>query len=79
VLPAEILAAPKHGFTLPAAEWLRGPLAPFAREVLAVDRGIVDVAACGRLLDEHVAGRRDNWKQLWTLLSFCVWFDRYAG
>jgi hypothetical protein len=31
------------------------------------------------MLDEHVAGRRDNWKQLWTLLSFCVWFDRYAA
>ena len=78
LLPAEILAAPKHGFTLPAAEWLRGPLAPYAREVLAVDRGILDVAESTRLLDDHVALRSDNWKQLWTLLSFCVWFDRYA-
>jgi asparagine synthase (glutamine-hydrolysing) len=78
LLPAEILAAPKHGLTLPAAEWLRGPLAPYAREVLAADRGLLDVAESTRLLDEHVAGRSDNWKQLWTLLSFCVWFDRYA-
>jgi asparagine synthase (glutamine-hydrolysing) len=78
ILPAEILAAPKQGFTLPAAEWLRGPLAAYARDVLAVDRGILDVAASTRLLDEHLARRRDNWRELWTLLSFCVWFDRYA-
>jgi asparagine synthase (glutamine-hydrolysing) len=78
ILPAEILAAPKHGFTLPAAEWLRGPLAPFARELLADGRGIFDSAAVGRLLDAHVAHRSDNWRELWTLLSFCVWFDRYA-
>jgi asparagine synthase (glutamine-hydrolysing) len=78
ILPAEILNAPKQGFTLPAAEWLRGPLVPYARDVLAVDRGILDVAATTQLLDDHVARRGDNWKQLWTLLSFCVWFDRYA-
>jgi len=78
LLPAEILAAPKHGFTLPAAEWLRGPLAPFARDVLSGERGLFDGAVVRRLLDEHVAGRSDNWRELWTLLCFCVWFDRYA-
>ena len=78
ILPAEILDAPKHGFTLPAAEWLRGPLAPYAREVLAADRGLFDGAVVQRLLDDHVARRSDNWRELWTLLSFCVWFDRYA-
>ncbi|HEX6788380.1 MAG TPA: asparagine synthase (glutamine-hydrolyzing) [Gaiellaceae bacterium] len=78
IVPAEILSAPKHGFTLPAAQWLRGPLEPYARELLASDRGLFDGAAVARVLDEHVAGRRDNWKQLWTLLSFAAWYDRYA-
>src|SRR5262249_55025161 len=78
VVPAEILSAPKHGFTLPASQWLRGPLQPYARGVLADDRGLFDGAMITRLLDEHVSGRRDNWKQLWTLLSFAVWYDRYA-
>jgi asparagine synthase (glutamine-hydrolysing) len=78
IVPAEILSAPKRGFTLPAAEWLRGPLAPYARELLANDRGLFNGATVTRLLDDHVAGRRDNWKQLWTLLSFAAWYDRYA-
>jgi asparagine synthase (glutamine-hydrolysing) len=78
IVPAEILSAPKHGFTLPAAEWLRGPLEPYARELLANDRGLFDGAVVTRLLDDHVAGRSDNWRQLWTLLSFAAWHDRYA-
>ena len=78
ILPAEILSAPKHGFTLPAAQWLRGPLEPYARELLSSDRGLFDGAVVAQLLDEHVAGRSDNWKQLWTLLSFAAWYDRYA-
>ncbi|HZS24496.1 MAG TPA: asparagine synthase (glutamine-hydrolyzing) [Gaiellaceae bacterium] len=79
ILPAEILSAPKHGFTLPASRWLRGELEPFARETLARDRGLLEPAVGLRLLDDHVARRHDRWKELWTLLSFCVWFDRYAG
>jgi asparagine synthase (glutamine-hydrolysing) len=78
IVPAEILSARKHGLTLPAAQWLRGPLEPSARELLADDRGLFDGAFVTRLLDDHVAGRRDNWKQLWTLLSFAAWYDRYA-
>jgi asparagine synthase (glutamine-hydrolysing) len=78
LVPAEILSAPKHGFTLPAAQWLRGPLEPYARELLANDRGLFDDATLTQLLDDHVTGQSDNWKQLWTLLSFAAWYDRYA-
>jgi asparagine synthase (glutamine-hydrolysing) len=82
VLPQEILDAPKHGFTLPAAEWLRGELEPYARELLSpaatAQQGVFRPEAVTRLLDDHVARRRDNWKQLWTLLSFAIWYDRYA-
>ena len=78
IVPAEILGARKQGLTLPAAQWLRGPLEPYARELLANDRGLFDTTFVNRLLDDHVAGRRDNWKQLWTLLSFAAWHDRYA-
>jgi asparagine synthase (glutamine-hydrolysing) len=78
IVPAETLSAPKHGFTLPAAQWLRGPLEPYARELLANDRGLFDGAVVTRLLDDHVARRSDNWRQLWTLLSFAAWHDRYA-
>ena len=35
LLPKEIVHGRKQGFSIPLAAWLRGPLEPFAREVLA--------------------------------------------
>ncbi len=83
LVPSEILGARKQGFTLPASDWLRTSLAPYAREMLSPanvrKQAVFRPEAVTRLLDEHVAGRRDNWKQLWTLLAFTAWYDRYAA
>jgi asparagine synthase (glutamine-hydrolysing) len=83
LVPAEILGARKHGFTLPASQWLRTSLAPYAREMLSPanvgKQGVFRPEAVTRLLDEHIGGRRDNWKQVWTLLAFTAWYDSYAA
>jgi asparagine synthase (glutamine-hydrolysing) len=83
LVPAEILGARKQGFTLPASEWLRTSLAPYAREMLAPAvvrrQGVFRPEEVTRLLDDHLARRSDNWKQLWTLLAFTAWYDRYAA
>lgn len=82
LLPREILRGPKQGFSIPLAGWLRGPLEPFAREVLSpatLDRqGCLDPAAVTPLIDAHCAGREDLSRQLWGLMAFTLWFDRYA-
>nr|MDQ6914916.1 asparagine synthase C-terminal domain-containing protein [Actinomycetota bacterium] len=79
LLPREILRAPKQGFSIPAAAWLRGELAPFAREVLSGGNGILDRDAMLRVLDAHVARREDLSRQLWGLLTFTLWWERYAA
>jgi asparagine synthase (glutamine-hydrolysing) len=82
LLPREVIHGRKRGFSIPAAAWLRGELEPFARETLAPEtlrrQGFLDPAAVTRLLDEHVAGRRDNSRQLWGLLSFTLWHERHV-
>ncbi|HWO16853.1 MAG TPA: asparagine synthase (glutamine-hydrolyzing) [Solirubrobacterales bacterium] len=82
LLPKEILRGPKQGFSIPLAAWLRGPLEPFAREVLSpatlARQGCLDPAAVTPLLDRHCAGREDLSRQLWGLMAFTLWFDRYA-
>jgi asparagine synthase (glutamine-hydrolysing) len=82
LLPDEIVHGRKRGFSIPAAAWLRGELEPFARETLAPGvlrrQGYLDPAAVTRVLDEHVAGRRDNSRQLWGLLSFTLWHERHV-
>jgi asparagine synthase (glutamine-hydrolysing) len=82
LLPEEILRGPKQGFSIPLAGWLRGPLQPFARETLSpatLERqGCLDPAAVTPLLDAHCSGREDLSRQLWGLMAFTLWFDRYA-
>jgi asparagine synthase (glutamine-hydrolysing) len=82
LLPKGIVRGPKQGFSIPLAAWLRGPLEPFAREVLAsatLERqGCLEPAAVAPLLDRHCSGREDLSRQLWGLMAFTLWFDRYA-
>jgi len=82
LLPREIVHGRKQGFSIPIAAWLRGPLEPFAREVLAPSavarQGLLDPAAVTPLLDRHCAGREDLSRQIWGLMALTLWFDRYA-
>ncbi|HWM63639.1 MAG TPA: asparagine synthase (glutamine-hydrolyzing) [Solirubrobacterales bacterium] len=82
LLPREILRAPKQGFSIPVAAWLRGPLQGFARETLSTEtlarQGCFDPATATALIDRHCSGQEDLSRQLWGLMSFTLWFDRYA-
>jgi len=83
LLPREIVHGRKQGFSIPIAAWLRGPLEPFAREVLAPSavarQGLLDPAAVTPILDRHVTGQEDLSRQIWGLMALTLWFDRYAN
>jgi len=83
ILPDRILNRPKKGFGIPVAEWFRGPLKEQMLSVLSPQRiaaeGFFEPHAVGRLIDDHLAGRRDNRKQLWTLFAFQLWHEGYAA
>jgi asparagine synthase (glutamine-hydrolysing) len=82
LLPREILRGRKQGFSIPVAAWLRGPLQGYAREVLSPAtlsrQGCFDPATVTGLLDSHCSGREDLSRQLWGLMAFTLWFDRYT-
>jgi asparagine synthase (glutamine-hydrolysing) len=82
-LPPEILRRGKHGFGVPFMAWFRGPLAGLLRQTLAPERlaasGIFDVAAVERLVAEHLAGRRDHARPLWSLFVFERWRLEHLG
>jgi len=73
----------KTAFRVPAAEWLRGPLAGTLRgqlrNGLIYSEGYFDREAVAALCDEHLAGRRDHSDTLWPLLSLGVWVDGFLG
>ena len=82
LVPPQIVRGPKRGFSIPAAAWLRGPLLPFAREVLSPEQvrqgGVFEPAVVARVLDRHASGAEDLSRQLWGLMGFTLW-QRRAG
>jgi len=75
-IPDEVLDGRKQGFELPVSRWLRGELAPFAREVLldraSTGRGWTRPDAVEALLEEHRAGA-DHGRRIWSLLALELW------
>src|SRR5215831_17733522 len=80
-VPNAMVNRPKTGFGIPVGEWLRGPLRPWAEDLLspgALSDGLFDRAAVRRWFDEFLSGRRDAQHGLWALLQFQAWRRAYA-
>jgi asparagine synthase (glutamine-hydrolysing) len=81
-VPTSIVNRPKHGFTAPIAEWLRGPLEPLVDGLLTdgrlSQRGIVDERAVKRLWSEHRRKARDHQHRLWSLVMLELWFRNFV-
>jgi asparagine synthase (glutamine-hydrolysing) len=75
--PRALFERPKAGFAIPVGEWLRGPLRPWAEELLEPGRmaqeGYFDAAIVRRRWQEHLSGRRDSTPALWAVLMFQAW------
>ena len=80
-LPKEILDRGKKGFNMPVARWLNSDLRDWTYDLLSRDRlrrqGLFNPDGVQQLLADHMNRRRDARKQLWTLLMFQVWYDRW--
>lgn len=80
-LPREILEKPKHGFSIPLAQWLRAELGQLVSRSFEEGRikrqGIFEPKALQGLLSEHKDFKADHKKKLWALLVFQLWFDKY--
>ena len=81
-LPEPILKRPKQGFMFPLGYWMKGPLLPVLRHLLAnstlVEEGIFRREPIERLLAEHVADRADHHVRLWMILNVEVWYRMYV-
>jgi asparagine synthase (glutamine-hydrolysing) len=72
-VPRELVERPKRGFAVPLASWLRGPLKPWAEELLTpaslAATGVLDVTRTRRLWSQHVGGLANHGDRLWAVLS----------
>jgi asparagine synthase (glutamine-hydrolysing) len=81
MLPPGIAGRGKKGFGVPVGTWFRRDLREALQDELAADRlrrqGIFEPAEVQRLVAEHLSGRRDHRKALWTLFAFQLWYGRW--
>lgn len=77
LLPDRILRAPKQGFMVPMARWLREDLREMVHDLLTDDvirdRGYVKPAYVRWLLEQHESGRRNFSDQLYALIVLELW------
>ena len=78
-VPSDLFDRPKAGFAVPVGDWLKGPLRPWAEELLDASRlgseGWFDPSKVRRRWTEHLSGRRDSTPAIWSVLMFQSWLD----
>jgi asparagine synthase (glutamine-hydrolysing) len=82
-LPHDIMYRAKKGFSIPLADWLRGPLRQAVRDgVLGarlLDTGIFNRRYLEQLVSQHESGSADHSVALWSLLMFEAFLRVSAG
>ncbi|MFM9066997.1 MAG: asparagine synthase (glutamine-hydrolyzing) [Planctomycetota bacterium] len=82
LVPADLRARPKAGFSVPLDDWFRGLLRPLAHDVLlsqtSLARGYFDPAAVRELLRQHDSGRWRHGSRIWALLFLELWHQQFV-
>ena len=80
-LPNDVLYRQKMGFSVPLAEWFRGPLSALVKKRITqgvlMSTGLFDEKALHTLVVEHARGIKDHSTPLWTLLMFERFVDKH--
>jgi asparagine synthase (glutamine-hydrolysing) len=75
--PQALFERPKAGFGIPVGEWIKGPLRPWAEELLDQgqlrQQGFFDADVVHRRWQQHLRGERDATPALWAVLMFQAW------
>jgi len=81
LIPSELLNKPKTGFVVPEAEWIRTILKEkveyYLGEKYLVKQDIFNKSIYKKYVILHMNGTKDNHWQIWTLLMFQLWYDKF--
>lgn len=80
-VPPRLFERPKMGFGLPLGQWLRGPLRPWAEELLDAtelrEQGVFNPVPVRQAWMEHLHGKQNRAIELWGILMFQAWQQKW--
>jgi asparagine synthase (glutamine-hydrolysing) len=80
-VPPALVDRQKMGFSVPLAQWLRGPLKTWAGDLLVSDSSsrFLQTARVREEWDSFLAGTSTNAAGLWALVMFCAWENHWLA
>jgi asparagine synthase (glutamine-hydrolysing) len=80
-LPENIHKAIKQGFSSPDQSWFKGDSIEFVKKKLLKNTAniykYIDKGTAQKLVNEHLAGKKNRRLFIWSLLNFETWLDIY--
>ena len=81
-VPRELIERPKAGFAMPIGQWLRGPLRPWASDLLSPElirrQGYLRPEPIQKLWRDHLEGHADHTPRLWAVLMWQAWLAEWG-
>lgn len=80
VLPEEIAFRKKLGFIVPIRIWMADER--YNQSVQAMLKSDIcarffNVDEVNAIFEDYIGGNSDNWRKVWTIYTFLVWYDEY--
>ena len=78
VIPTEAYKKKKLGFPVPIREWMKTTeVSDEIRKMFNKEftSKFFKVDVINELLDEHIRGKKDNYRKIWTIYSFLTWYE----
>ncbi len=78
VIPTEAYKKKKLGFPVPIREWMKTTeVSDEIRKMFNKEftSKFFKVDVINELLDEHISGKKDNYRKIWTIYSFLTWYE----
>lgn len=79
IVPPYMKEKKKLGFPTPIRVWLKSDLGKYVVEIInsADVDSLINKEYVLNLLDEHIKGKHDNSRKVWTVFMFCLWHQLY--
>jgi asparagine synthase (glutamine-hydrolysing) len=82
-LPQDLMERAKMGFAVPVGDWIKGSMREWAESLINERRlkkeGYFKEQTVGKMWQQHLSGKYNHTHELWNILMFQAWFERWGN